>query len=129
MSVTYYGSKDVAVAYGATTVTSLLFGNGSVEREAILQEVTPFGVAFPAWAATGMKKMADLTFSGVEDFGTTTSRSVFAEGTSASLVVTYGGAKTTTVTCLVAKYSTAIATDKLHVFTVTLRPTGTITEA
>ena len=129
MAVTYYGSKDVAVTFGVTTATSLLFGNGSVEREAVLQDVTPFGVAWPAWLATGMNKLADFTFSGVEDFGSTTSRSVFAEGTTQTLTVTYGGAKSTAVSCIVAKYSTAIATDKLHTFTVTLRPTGTVTEA
>ena len=129
MAVQYYGSKDVAVTYGSA-ITAMVFPATDIEREAILQESTPFGVAWKTWLATGSKSLAPITFSGVEDFTAVTgSRALMAEGTSATLTVTYGGAKSTAVTAIVQKYKTTLVSEKLHVFTVTLQPTGTVTEA
>lgn len=130
MSTTYYGSKDVTIAYGATTVTSYFDPVATIERQAILQNATPFGVAWQAWLDTGSRQLAPITLTGVERFEASTgSRVIFAEGTSATLVVTYGGSKTTSVTAIVQKYSTVLASEKLHVFSVTFQPSGTVTEA
>lgn len=130
MPNTYYGSKDFAVTFGGASITAMVNPNTEVERKAILHENTPFGVAWPVWLATGSKRLSDITFGGVEDFQAATgSRALLAEGTSGALVVTYGGAKTTLVTCIVESYKTTMVAEKLHVFTVVLRPTGTVTEA
>jgi hypothetical protein len=129
MAIQNYGSKDVAVSYGSA-ITAMVFPTTDVEREAILQESTPFGVAWKTWVDTGSRSLAPLTFSGIEDFTASTgSRALMAEGTSATLLVTYGGSKTTSVTAIVQKYKSALVSEKLHVFTVTLQPTGTVTEA
>jgi len=129
MPNTYYGSKDVAVSFGSA-ITSMVQPETDIEREALLQESTPFGSIWKQWLDTGSRVLAPITFSGIEQFQITTgSRALLAEGTSASLVVTYGGSKTTTVTCIVQKYVTKMVSEKLHVFTVTLQPTGAVTEA
>jgi hypothetical protein len=129
MAITNYGSKDVAVSFGSA-VTAMLFPTTDVERKAIIQESTPFGVAWKKFLDTGARELSPLTFSGIEDFAASTgSRALFAEGTSATLTVTYGGSKTTSCTALVVSYKTAIVSEKLHVFTVQLQPTGTVTEA
>lgn len=130
MPTTYYGSKDITVSFGGNAVTAYLDPEASIEREAILQNATPFGVAWQVFLDTGSRKLGQIKFGGVEQFQSSTNcRAYFAEGTSGSLVVTYGGAKTTTVTCIVQKYTTKLATEKLHVFEVVLQPTGTVTEA
>jgi hypothetical protein len=130
MATTYYGSKDVTINYASTDITPYVDPQTTIEREAILKSTTPFGVVWPTWADTGSKRLAPLTFGGVERFETSTGcRVKFPEGTSGSLVVTYGGTKTTTVTCIVQKFKTVLATETLHVFEITLQPTGTVTEA
>ena len=130
MPNTYYGSKDASVTFGGTAITAMISPAADIEREAILQESTPVAVAWKTFLATGSKSLAPITFGGIEDFQASTgSRALLAEGTSGSLVVTYGGAKTTTVTCIVQKYKTVMASEKLHVFSVTLQPSGTVTEA
>lgn len=130
MAILNYGIKDVVISLMSTTATAWFDPQGEVEREALLQESTGFGVAWQEWRDTGSRKMAPLVLRGIEDFTSSSgSRPKLAEGTTGSLVVTYGGSKTTTVTVFVAKYKTVLATQKLHIFEVTLQPTGTVTEA
>lgn len=130
MPNTYYGSKDVTVTFGGTAITAYVDPSTTIEREAILQNATTFGTAWETWLDTGSRKLSPITFGGVEQFQVSTNcRALLAEGTTGSLVVTYGGAKTTTVSCIVSKFATVMASEKLHVFKVTLQPTGTVTEA
>jgi hypothetical protein len=109
MPTTYYGSKDVVISFASNTLTAYFDPKGSIEREAILQNSTPFGVAWQAWLDTGSRKLAPLTLTGVERFEASTGcRSYLAEGSSGTFVVTYGGSKTTSVTCLVNKFTTIL---------------------
>lgn len=130
MANTYYGSKDFALSFGGANITAMVDPKAEVERKAILQVGTPFGVAWPVWRDTGSRELSPITLTGVEDFQAATgSRALLAEGTSGSLVATYGGAKTTTVTCIVTSYKSTMVDQKLHVFAVTLQPTGAVVEA
>ena len=130
MAILNYGSKDVAVSFGGTDVTAMLFPDTELERRAILQKATPFGVAWPVFLDTGSRELSPLQFGGIEDFTAVTgTRAIFAEGTSGELVVTYGGTKTTTVTCLGESYKSTLADQKLHVCVIKLQPTGTVVEA
>lgn len=128
--MTYYGAKDVAISFNSHDITSMVNPQADVERKAILQEGTPFGVAWKAWLDTGSRELSPITFSGIEQFQATTgSRAYLAEGLTGTLLITYGGAKTTSVTAFVTSYKSTLAAEKLHVFTVQLQPSGTVTEA
>jgi hypothetical protein len=130
MSVLNCASKDVTITFGGTDVTSMLDPKADVDREAILQESTPFGVAWPTFLDSGSKQMAPMTLGGIEDFTAGIgSRAKFAEGTTATFVVTYGGAKSTSVTMIVQKYKSILAPKKSHAFEVVLQPSGTVTES
>ena len=130
MAILNYAAKDVAYSYGGTNVTAMFEPKIDVERKALLQEFTPAGVAWKQWLDTGFREMAPFTLTGVEDFTAVTgSRAKVAEGTSGAWIVTYGGTKTTTVTCLVTSYKSTIASEKLHLFHVTFQPTGSVVEA
>jgi hypothetical protein len=101
-----------------------------------MEESHAFGDTWFESLATGMKQMADVVLGGFyDDTATTGPDALFvttASGpstSSASLVITYGSTKTTTVSAFIVKYRRTLSLGKLHGFEVTLRPTGAVTEA
>lgn len=135
-----YGFDDFAVSVdnsggAAQVMTSYVTGINGVEVEAILEEVTTGGVAWEMWAAVGLGRMGPIELSGVfDDTATTGPNAIFLETNPASKVartvtITWGSTKTTAAECLIAKYARAATKGELTKYTVTLQPTGTVTEA
>ena len=128
-----YSSKDLTITYGGTDMTQHVRSINGVDIEAILEESHSFGDTWFESLSTGMKRMNPIELGGLyDDTATTGPDAKFgptALGTSASLVITWGGTKTTTVTAFVAKYSRGAQLGALTNYSVTLQPSGTVTEA
>lgn len=135
-----YGWNALAIsldnAAGSPVVmTPYVTGINSVDVEHILEELTPAGVAWEAWAAVGLGKMGTIELSGAfDDTATTGPNVIFYEANPATkvartLLITWGGTKTTSCEVYIGKYSRAAAKGELTKYTVTLQPTGTVTEA
>lgn len=136
-----YGSNSVTVNYdnsGGTPVDMsqhTLDING-VEIEAILEETHSFGDSWFESLAVGLRKMADVVLGGFYDDAASTGpdvvyNAVVSGPTSATrtLQIIYGASKSTSVETLNMKYGRKLARGVLHKYEVTLRPTGTVTEA
>lgn len=131
-----YGSKDVDITFGGTSIKNYVRTINGVSIESIMEESHAFGDTWFESLATGNKKAADIVLGGFyDDTATTGPDALFvttASGpstSSTSLVITYGSTKTSTVSVFIVKYDRTLSLGKLHGFSVTLRPTGAVTEA
>jgi hypothetical protein len=142
--VSKYGSTSVVFevdnASGVLTdMTQHTLELNGVEIEAIVEESHSFGDAWFESLATGLKKMADLVASGFYDDaaggpnevygGVASSPTVSAANGYRTTKVTYGGTKTTTVEALIQKFGRKLSRGKIHMYEVTLRPSGAVVEA
>jgi hypothetical protein len=104
-----------------------------VKIAAILEESHPFGTTWFEALAVGIKRMEDLTLGGFYDDTATSGPDAkyggAAIGTTVAVVITYGSTKTTSFNGIIADYERRLVRNQLHRYTVTLRPTGTVTEA
>ena len=135
-----YGSGSAKIEFDVSTggalgdMSAYLRENCTIDREAKVVEGTPFGASWAAKVATGMKEMAPVELTGwYDDTATTGPEVVFfnagaALGATRTLKVTYGGTKTTSVETIIQKFQVQMSVGSLHVFKVTLVPTGTVTE-
>lgn len=136
-----YGSNSVTVNVdnsGGTPVdmTQHTLEINDVEIEAILEESYSFGDAWFESLAVGVRKMSPIVMSGFYDdtassgpdamYGTTASGPA---QTTRTWQVIYGAAKSTSVETLIHKYGRKLGRGALHRYSVTLQPTGTVTEA
>ena len=136
-----YGSNSLTVTFDDSGGTGRDMSNyireiNAVRVEAILQESHAFGDAWFESLATGLRRMQDVELSGFyDDASSTGPDAVFvgvfsAPGDSTrTLVLTWGGSKTTTVETLIMAYERRAVVGELQAYTVVLRPTGTVTEA
>jgi hypothetical protein len=134
--VAKYGSPSVVVSFGGTAITQHVQEINGVDIESLMEESHSFGDTWFESLATGMKKGSDVVLSGLYDDTATTGPDALFVTTAAgpstagtALVITYGGSKTTTYSVFIVKYSRMLSRGKLHRYSVTLRPTGAITEA
>lgn len=117
-------------------MTAYVTSIGSVEIESLLEESHSFGDAWFESLATGVRRMSDVVLGGFFDDTSSTGPDAIwnavADGptaTSRTLLITWGGSKTTSVEVLITKYSRTAVRNELTKFEVTLTPTGTVTEA
>lgn len=137
-----YGSNSLVIQIDSTEGGSLvdisqyILTIGGVEVEAILQESHSFGDSWFEMLATGLRKMNPVVLGGFyDDTATTGPDAIFknvqdspADGTR-TLVITWGGSKTTTVEVWIQKYARRAVRNELTAFEVTLQPTGSVAEA
>lgn len=107
-----------------------------IDIESITEESTPFTQAWQQHLAIGIFKVADVVIGGFYDDTATTGPDVVFNAlsngpaaTTRTLKITYGSTKTTSVECLIVKMSRKLVRNGLTRFEVTLRPTGTASEA
>lgn len=131
-----YGSPSVTIEWDSNDITQYVTDINNIDIESVLEESHTFGDAWFESLAVGIRKAADIKIKGFYDDTATTGPDalfvVTAAGPSTAtknLVVTYGGSKTTTIPCLVQKYSRMLDRGKLHKFEVSLQPSGAIVEA
>lgn len=136
-----YGSNSLAISCDNSSgtpvvMTAYVTSIGSVEIESLLEESHSFGDAWFESLATGVRRMSDVVLGGFFDDTSSTGPDAIwnavADGptaTSRTLLITWGGSKTTSVEVLITKYSRTAVRNELTKFEVTLTPTGTVTEA
>lgn len=126
-----YGPAD-AVFKVSTTAVPDVTEISSDDLEALTEEITPFGVAYEQNGYIGVKKLGPVTVTA--PYSTTAGNltpiidAVGIGGTAACIIV-IGGTKTTTFSAIVQKISRNPQRGAFTKYTVTLLPTGTITEA
>lgn len=126
-----YGPADATVTYNGTLAPGVTV-IGALSPEANLEEITPLGVAWESSAPVGVSKMAPIVLEEPYDSAASPTLRALVEavglGGTATLLVKYGGTKTTSVSTLVQKIERPIARGALSKFRATLQPTGTVTE-
>lgn len=103
----------------------------SFDREAILEEITAAGDNDEAHAKVGLSKVNTIELGGAFDDTAATGPDVIfnAIGDTRTLKVTWGSTKTSQVECVIKNYVRNAVRGELTKFTVTLQPTGAVTEA
>jgi hypothetical protein len=135
-----YGSPDVKIEFDNASnvlvdMTAYCQKDISISRKANTVESTPYGATWAQHIASGMKSMDSFTFPVVYDDTATTGPEVIfynagaALGDTRTLKITYGGAKTTSVECIITGFAVKMSVGAFHQAEVTLQPTGTVTEA
>lgn len=117
-------------------MTSYITAINALSVEALLEESHSFGDSWIESLATGLRRMTPVELSGIyDDTSSTGPDAIFnavASATSTStrtLTITWGGSKTTSCETLITSYTRGATRNELTSFSVTLTPTGTVTEA
>jgi hypothetical protein len=136
-----YGSNSLSVSLdnsGGTPVamTAYITAINAVTVEALLEESHSFGDSWFESLATGMRRMSPVEISGIyDDTSSTGPDAVFNSPASApststrTLLITWGGSKTTSVETVITSFTRGATRNELTSYSVTLTPTGTVTEA
>lgn len=131
-----YGSDDVTISIDnaggtLTDITAHVTAIGGIKIEALTEETTPFGVANPTHAGTGMVEWAEFDLEGFyDDAASPAPDALFGGGLGATRTfeIGWGGSKTTSVEVIIKKYVRTATVRELHKYVATVLPTGAITE-
>lgn len=126
-----YGPADVIVNYNGNVIADVQV-IGDIPKEMILEEITPFGVAWEQHASVGVGRLGPITLEGVYADDATVLRTrleAVGIGGTATLILTFGGTKTLTVSTVLRSITRTLARGALTRITAELQPTGTPTEA
>ena len=135
-----YGSNSLSVSLdnsGGTPVamTAYITAINAVTVEALLEESHSFGDSWFESLATGMRRMSPVEISGIYDDAAAGPDAIFNSPASApststrTLLITWGGSKTTSVETVITSFTRGATRNELTSYSVTLTPTGTVTEA
>jgi len=133
-----YGSDDVVLEFDASvggalgTITPYVDEINGIEINAILEEEAhTFGDAWVETLYTGLKRAGNIVLSGFYDDAVAPApNAIFnAPGEIRTFKITYGGTKTTSVETMIESFVRNPVRNRLTRYTVTLRPTGVVTEA
>lgn len=126
-----YGPDDVAVTYAAQALDDVTV-IGNITKEAILEEITPFGSAWQTHAAAGVSFFGEITLEApytddsndladkLDDTGL---------GGTANLVILFGGSKQLTISTILKRIEREASRGALTKVRGILQPTGSPTEA
>jgi hypothetical protein len=126
-----YGPADAEISYSATVIPDATV-IGDLSREVITEEITPIGADDETHASVGVKRMAPITIEApYSDDSNNLQDKLFDVGLggTATLLVTFGGTKTVSVSTILQKIDRVITRGRLSIVRGTLVPTGAVTEA
>ena len=137
-----YGPASIKIDYdnGSGTpvdITAYVLTINSVDVEQVLEEVRPFGASWDKYMPVGVGKMGPIELGGIfDDTAVSGPDALFAgripeaPGTATrTLKVTWGGSKSTSVETHLGAYKRQVDKQGLTKYSVTLTPTGAVTEA
>jgi hypothetical protein len=134
--VAKYGSDDTRIDVdnsGGTlqNMTAYITEVNGFGVEAVLEESTPFGVAWEESLYSGVKMVADIELTGFYDDTASTGPDVIfnALGETRTVKITWGSTKTSSVEAIIRKYERIAKVKETTKYKVTLKPTGAVTEA
>ncbi len=130
-----YGSPDLSItvqdgAAAAQDLSEFITAINEMSIEALLEESTAFGDGWVKNLATGVKKGNPVTLEGFyDDVADGPDAVLKGIGDTREIVVTWGGAKTTTFDAVITTYVRRPVRGELTKFTAVLTPTGEVSEA
>lgn len=133
-----YGPADVTIEYDSNDVTQYIQQINDVTVEQAVEEVHALGSAWESYLPVGVGKIGAIELSGLyDDTASTGPDALFSIGNTPdgpstaakTLVITWGGSKTTTVSVFRVSYARKADRNGLTKFSVKLQPTGAPTEA
>lgn len=126
-----YGPADCAVTYASQSIADCTVIS-DIDVEALLEEITPFGSAWETHAYVGVKRMPAITLEAPYSDDSNLLRDKADDtglGGTATLAITFGGTKSVSVSTVLKSMKRQVRRGALTHFSVTLQPTGTVTEA
>lgn len=125
-----YSSKDLSIVWKQATMTQHARTINGVEIEAILGESHSFGDTWFESLSTGMKRMNAVEIGGLYDDAVGGPNAQWnSPGTQGTLTIGWGGTKTVSGQAIIEKFTRQATLNEHTKYAVTLRPTGTQTEA
>lgn len=126
-----YGPADAAVTYASQAIADCTVIS-DIDVEALLEEITPIGSAWETHAAVGVKRAGEITLEAPYSDDANNLRDKADDtglGGTATLLITFGSTKTFSVSTVLKSMKRQIRRGAITHFSVTLQPTGTVTEA
>lgn len=135
-----YGPSSVAITLDdsggtARNLSQYITSIGGIKINAGMVDSTGFGDSWKESLSTGVRSMDDISIEAWYDDTSNTTDAVLGDVANGpadqqkTLVVTYGGSKTTTVEGWIVDYERVLDRDSLHLVRATFRPSGAATEA
>jgi hypothetical protein len=129
--VARYGPGDAAVSYASQALTDVTV-IGDIDSEMLLEEITAMGNDDEVHASVGVRRYGPITLSAPYSDDSNLLRDKCDDtglGGTATLVITFGGSKTFTISTILKSTKRVISRGALTRFEATLQPTGAATEA
>lgn len=126
-----YGPADCDVSLAGSSVPDVTVV-GDLDKVAVMEETTPLGVVPQTHAYVGVYGMSPITF---EAPYSTTAGDLAPVGDAAGIggtlavVITIGGSKTVSFSSVVTSIKRSPVRGALTKYSLTVQPTGTVTEA
>lgn len=128
-----YGQSDFIISVGGTNMSQHVDTLNGADIEAMLQQSDTFGDSWVEQLYTGIRRMEPIVVEGFyDDTATTGPDAKFggaALGTTVAVVLTWGGAKTSSFNAVISRYARTPGRGELSRYAATLTPTGAVTEA
>lgn len=132
-----YGPTNFIISYDSADITQYVMTINDVTVEQAIEEVHALGDSWEEWLVVGVGKMGAIEIGGIYDDVAGGPNAKFAgrvgtetPATAAkTLVITWGGAKTTTVSTHLVSYTRKADRNGLTKWTAKLQPTGAVVEA
>ena len=126
-----YGPADVTVNYSSQAIADCTV-IGDINKEMILEEITPFGSAWEQHASVGVGRLGEITLEAPYSDDSNLLRDKLDDvgiGGTATLVITFGGAKSLSISTVLKSITRNVSRGALTVVRGTLQTTGQPTEA
>lgn len=133
-----YGWSDLSIQVDATDGGALQEMKTHVRgitvgaSERFTEENTTAGSTWVAHVQTGIRQLGDIVLDGVYDDTASTGPNATFNGThtvTRTVTITWGGSKTTSCECWITSFERVPKAKGKTDYKVTLKPTGTVTEA
>jgi|TARA_R110000824_G_scaffold132891_1_gene295452 hypothetical protein len=119
----------------ARVLSQYIISIGGIKINSGMVDSTGFGDSWTESLSTGKRTMDDITIEAWYDDASNTTDDVLGDvavgpaDQQKTLLVAYGGSKTTSVEGWIVDYERVLDKDSLHIVRATFRPSGAVTEA
>ena len=126
-----YSSKDLELTVDAQSMKAYIIDDVTLGVEVVTEESTAFGDTWQAHVSTGIFRADPITVGGFYDDTAADGPDARFNtlGTTIAIIITWGGAKTSTFSTIVQRYERIGRVNQMTRYVATLLPTGAVTEA
>lgn len=127
-----YNSSNLTLTVGGHDITAYLLTIAAAKIIATIENAIHFGDVWDESIFAGVKKLDPIQLGGFFDDTATTGPDALLGslqvGTTVTVVITWGGTKTTSFSAVISEYDRVAAVAKMTRFMATVTPTGAVTE-